>query len=84
MTRTRSDVMMANRRLLSERQLAILAYVREHPGCTAAEVTRWEWGQHGHCATYLSVARLKSRGYLRAERGTANRINLYVSEAHNG
>jgi len=65
---------------LSNRQEAVLSFVRANPGVTAADVTRYEWGGRGHSATYDRVKRLVRRGLIRTGKPASGRgIGLYAS-----
>jgi hypothetical protein len=51
---------------LSAKQIALLEYVEQHPGITAAEVHRAIGKKNRkHSGTYARIARLKARGLLK-------------------
>ena len=68
---------------MSAKQIAALRYIAAHPGCTAADVTRYEWSPaRGHSATYDRVARLARRGYItRSPDGARLRLTISPSGA---
>lgn len=66
---------------LSARQSTALAYVARNPGCSAADVTRYEWSGRGHAATYARVSRLLRRGVIRRGPCVTSKhgVGLYVA-----
>ena len=54
---------------MTTKQINVLAFVVSHPGCTAADVTRYEWAGRGHVASYARVSRLPRRGMLAVVHG---------------
>jgi hypothetical protein len=71
------------------KQAKVLAFVKEHPGCSSADVHRFERGPRRrnwpHGASYARVSRMIKRGLLKVGpyqgpvRGSA--IGLYVAGA---
>jgi hypothetical protein len=49
---------------ISSQQSTVLAFIAAHPGCSIADVCRYEWSGLGHAASYARVNRLIDRGLV--------------------
>lgn len=65
---------------MSEKQKRAVQFIAQHPGCTAADVRRYEWGGRGHAASYARVNRMRRAGMIRRGSAANGRgIGLYVN-----
>jgi len=63
---------------MTSKQINVVDFVRNNPGCCIMDVVRYEWGGRGHMASYARVNRLVRAGVLRKQRISGSRVALFV------
>lgn len=75
----RDSARTPHRRALARRPVPRGTLIANNPGCTAADVCRYEWSGRGHSASYERVRRLARRGFITRTQVGA-RIELRVTD----